>query len=73
MFKCYTNITTWVVARDGETKVECVYDGTLRSNNEQLGILLKEINNRIDIIANCTNFEDFKAYIRNWRLSELTK
>ena len=70
MFGVYKNITTWVIASD-ETKIECVYDGQSRNRDVEISDLIKEINIRIDIMANSHSFDDFKINIRDWRLSDL--
>jgi len=70
MFDVYKNITIWVIASD-ETKIECVYDGQYRNRDMEISDLIKEINTRIDIMANSHSFDDFKINIRDWRLSEL--
>jgi hypothetical protein len=70
MFDVYKNITIWVIASN-ETKIECVYDGQGRNRDMEISDLVKEINTRIDIMANSHSFDDFKINIRDWRLSEL--
>jgi len=70
MFDIYKNITIWVIASN-ETKIECVYDGQGRNRDMEISDLVKEINTRIDIMANSHSFDDFKINIRDWRLSEL--
>jgi antirestriction protein len=70
MFDIYKNITIWVIASN-ETKIECVYDGQFRNRDMEISDLIKEINTRIDIMANSHSFDDFKINIRDWRLSEL--
>jgi len=70
MFDIYKNITIWVIAAN-ETKIECVYDGQCRTRDIEISDLIKEINTRIDIMANSHSFDDFKINIRDWRLSEI--
>jgi hypothetical protein len=70
MFDVYKNITIWVIASN-ETKIECVYDGQGRNRDMEISDLIKEINTRIDIMANSHSFDDFKINIRDWRLSEI--
>jgi len=70
MFDIYKNITIWVIASN-ETKIECVYDGQGRNRDMEISDLVKEINTRIDIMANSHSFDDFKINIRDWRLSEI--
>jgi hypothetical protein len=70
MFDVYSNITMWIIASD-KTSIECVYDGQCRSRDMEISDLIKEINTRIDIMANSNSFDDFKINIRDWRLSEL--
>jgi len=70
MFDVYKNITIWVIASN-ETKIECVYDGQGRNRDMEINDLIKEINTRIDIMANSHSFDDFKINIRDWRLSEI--
>ena len=70
MFDVYKNITIWVIASN-ETKIECVYDGQCRTRDIEISDLIKEINTRIDIMANSHSFDDFKINIRDWRLSEI--
>ena len=70
MFDVYKNITIWVIASN-ETKIECVFDGKGRNRDMEISDLVKEINTRIDIMANSHSFDDFKINIRDWRLSEI--
>ena len=70
MFDVYKNITIWVIASN-ETKIECVYDGQFKNRDMEISDLIKEINIRIDIMANSHSFDDFKINIRDWRLSEI--
>lgn len=69
-FDVYSNITMWIIASD-KTSIECVYDGQCRTRDMEISDLIKEINTRIDIMANSHSFDDFKINIRDWRLSEL--
>ena len=70
MFDVYKNATMWVIGSN-ETRIECVYDGQCRNRDMEISDLIKEINTRIDIMANSHSFDDFKINIRDWRLSEL--
>jgi len=70
MFDVYKNITIWVIAAS-ETRIECVYDGQCKNRDMEISDLIKEINTRIDIMANSHSFDDFKINIRDWRLSEI--
>ena len=70
MFDVYKNITIWVIASN-ETKIECVYDGQFKNRDMEISDLIKEINIRIDIMANSHSFDDFKINIRDWRLNEI--
>ena len=70
MFDVYKNVTMWIIASD-KTSIECVYDGQCRSRDMEISDLIKEINTRIDIMANSHSFDDFKINIRDWRLSEI--
>jgi hypothetical protein len=70
----YSNIVTWIVPRDqGETKIECVYDGRIRERSEELKELIEEINEKIDLMSKSSNFEDFKIIVRDWRIKNLLK
>jgi hypothetical protein len=66
----YTNITSWIIPTKNETKVECVYPGN-RYNTPELESLVKEINERVDLLSNSESFEDFKINIRDSRISKL--
>ena len=66
----YTNITSWILASN-ETKVECVYTGKSMYNTPQLEHLIKEINERIDLLADSESFEDFKINVRDWRIGKI--
>ena len=70
IFDIYSNITTWIVATD-HTKVECVYDGGVNNRNMEISHIIKEINKRVEILSNSSNFDDFKMNVRNWRLNEI--
>jgi hypothetical protein len=70
----YKNVTTWIVPRtEGETKIECVYDGRIKERSEELKSLIEEINEKVDILSKSGSFDDFKIYIRDWRISNLFK
>ena len=70
----FPNITTWIGPRQqGETKIECVYDGRIRERSEQLKELIDELNEKVDIMSKSGSYEDFKVEIRDWRLKNLFK
>jgi hypothetical protein len=70
----YKNVTTWIVPRnEGETKIECVYDGRIKERSEELKSLIEEINEKVDILSKSSNFDDFKINIRDWRLKNILK
>ena len=70
MFNQYNNITVWVLASN-ITKMECLYDGKLKTRDKEMINVITEINNRIDMLSNCGNFEDFKLNLREWRINRL--
>lgn len=72
-FDIYKNATIWILATDGETRVDFIYDGWGRNHNDELNNLITNINERIDILSKSSNFEDFKINIRDWRLSNILK
>ena len=73
-FWSFQNIVTWIVPRrEGETKIECVYDGRIKERGEDLKELIEEINDKIEILSESGNFDDFKIAIREWRLSNILK
>ena len=68
----YKNVTVWIVARsEGETKIECVYDGRIRERSDELKFLIDEINEKVDILSKSGSFDDFKINIRDWRIKNL--
>ena len=70
----YQNVTIWVVPRrEGETKIECVYDGRIKERSEELTFLIEEINEKVEILSKSSNFDDFKINIRDWRLKNILK
>lgn len=70
----FSNVVTWIVPRrEGETKIECVYDGRVKERSEELKELIEELNEKIDLMSNVNNFDDFKIIIRDWRLRTLLK
>ena len=70
----YKNVTTWIVPRtDGETKIECVYDGRIKERSEELAFLIEEINEKVDILSKSGSFEDFKINVRDWRIKNIIK
>lgn len=70
MVSIYSNITCWVIPTKEATRVDCVYDGKSKIRNSELSNLILEINKRIDILSNSSNFEEFKMNIRDWKLGE---
>jgi len=70
----FSNVVTWIVPRrEGETKIECVYDGRIKERSEELKELITELNEKIDLMSNVNNLDDFKIMIRDWRLKNLFK
>ena len=70
----YSNVVTWIVPRQqGDTKIECVYDGRVRERSEELKELIEEINEKVDLMSQSSSFEDFKIIVRDWRLKTLLK
>lgn len=73
-FWSFQNIVTWIVPRrEGETKIECVYDGRIKDRGEELKELIEEINEKINTLSESGNFDDFKITIRDWRIKNLLK
>jgi hypothetical protein len=67
----YSNITMWLFpVRTQDTRVELVYSGA-QETNKAMSRLVLEINKALDIVANSGDFNDFKNYIRSWRLDQL--
>lgn len=66
----YSNITMWLVPSD-VSRIECVYDGSVKTRKKELSHLIEEINKRVDILSNSRTFEDFKMNIRDWRIDKL--
>lgn len=70
----YKNVTIWIVPRsEGESKIECVYDGRIKERSEELKFLIDEINEKVDILSKSGSFDDFKINIRDWRIKNLLK
>lgn len=70
----FSNVVTWIVPRrEGETKIECVYDGRVKERSEELKELIEELNEKIDSITNANDFDEFKIIVRDWRLKALLK
>ena len=70
----FSNVVTWIVPRrEGETKIECVYDGRVRERSEELKELIEEINEKVDLMSQSSSYEDFKIIVRDWRLKTLLK
>jgi hypothetical protein len=68
----YDNVTTWVVPRyEGETKIECIYDGKIKDRTDELNFLIEEINEKVYLLSESISFEDLKINIRNWRIEKL--
>jgi len=69
MVSIYSNITCWIIPVEGDSRVECVYDGKSKIRNEELSKLITEINKRVDVLSNSSNFDEFN--IRDWKLGEI--
>lgn len=70
----FDNVVTWIVPRrEGETKIECVYDGRVKGRSDELIELITELNEKIEILSGSNDFEDFKITVRDWRLNNLLK
>ena len=68
----FDNVVNWIVPRrEGETKIECVYDGRIKERGNELIELINELNEKIEILSGSNDFEDFKIFIRDWRLKNL--
>jgi hypothetical protein len=69
-FDIYSNVTTWIISSN-VSKVECIYDGKSKIRIDELNNLIKELNDRINILSESNNYEDFKINIRDWRLNKV--
>jgi hypothetical protein len=70
----YKNVTIWIIPRkEGETKIECVYDGRVKERSEELAFLIDEINEKVDILSKSGSFDDFKINVRDWRIKNIIK
>jgi hypothetical protein len=70
-FDIYSNITQWIISTEtSPTRIDCIYDG--KSTNNKLVSLIKDINDRIEILSGSNSFEDFKINIRDWRLKGIS-
>lgn len=68
----FDNVVTWIVPRrEGETKIECVYDGRVKGRSDELKELITELNEKIEILSGSNDFQDFKIAVRDWRLKNL--
>lgn len=68
----FRNVTTWIVPRrEGETRIECVYDGRVKERGDELIELIEELNEKVEILSGSNNFEDFKIAVRDWRLGRI--
>ena len=71
---CFDNVVTWIVPRrEGETKIDCVYDGRVMGRSDELKQLIAEMNEKIEILSGSNDFEDFKITVRDWRLNNILK
>ena len=68
-FDIYGNITTWTIPSN-ISKIECVYDGKSKIRESELTGLIKELNDRIEILSRSNTYEDFKINIRDWRINQ---
>ena len=67
----YSNITMWFFAdQDVQTRIELVYNGS-KDTSEAMQRFALEINKAIDLISETSDFNDFKSYIRSFRLNNL--
>ena len=67
----YSNITMWFFTVCNQpTRVELVYSGA-QETSEAMCILASKINDALNIVSSTGDFNDFKNYIRNWRLDQL--
>lgn len=70
----FDNVVTWIVPRrEGETKIECVYDGRIKERGAELLELVEELNEKIDILSGSNDFNDFRITVRDWRINNLLK
>ena len=70
----FVNVVTWIVPRmEGETKIECVYDGRVKGRSDELKELIVELNDKIEILSGSNDFEDFKIAVRDWRINNLLR
>ena len=70
----YQNVTIWFVPiQQGDSRIDCVYDGRIRERSEELKSLIEELNEKVDILSRTNSFEDFKIEVRDWRLKNLFK
>ena len=70
VFDVYENVTNWFIP-SGESKIECVYEGKHNKHDKELIKLITEINQRVEILTNSNDFEDFKLNFRDWRIDNI--
>lgn len=66
----YSNITMWFFLVEDKTRIELVYNGS-KDTSEAMQRFALEINKAIDLISETSDFNDFKSYIRSFRLNNL--
>lgn len=68
-FEQYNNITMWTVAVNNQpSKIECIYDGTLKNDN-----VIKLIDELTNMMDEFENIDDLKKFIRNLKIDNIIK
>ena len=50
----YQNVTIWIVPiQQGDSRIDCVYDGRIRERSEELKSLIEELNEKASMATAC--------------------
>lgn len=68
-FNKYKNITAWIMPIEGQSKIECVFNGYNSDFNKEK--IKEKINKVFDQLSNCKTYEEFRILFRNLNIETI--
>ncbi len=66
MFDIYTNITVWIVATKGDSKIECVYGGKYGTAKTKINL-----SEKMNLLIDSKDFEEYKSKLREIQIDKV--
>lgn len=68
-FNKYKNITAWIMPIEGQSKIECVFNGYNSDFNKEK--IKEKINKVFDQLSVCKTYEEFRILFRNLNIENI--